>query len=57
MCFFVFYYCFQIDEMHMNALFFGDDPSAQKWRLWRAFLKNHRMFIFWSSRQGVWLKK
>lgn len=57
MCFFVFYYCFQIDEMHMNALFFGDDPSAQKWRLWRAFLKKHRMFIFWSSRQGVWLKK
>jgi hypothetical protein len=44
--FFVFYYCFQIDEMHMNALFFGDDPSAQKWRLWRAFLKKSQNVYF-----------
>ena len=56
---FAFLDCFRIDGMRMNACFnacFGDDPSPQKSRLWRA-LKIHRMVIFWSRRQGVCLKK
>lgn len=51
-------YCFQIDEMHkLMHSFLATIQVLKSGASGVPFLKIQRMFFFWSSRQGVWLKK
>ena len=55
---FCFNYCFQIDEMHkLMHSFLATIQVRKSGASGVPFLKIQRMFIVWSSRQGVCLKK